>query len=116
MSSAKVSYPTRTREEVVASLREQVGNLADRFPVERAVLFGSYATGDYTVASDVDLLVVYRPGGDEDAFRSVKRSVDLRGLEPHVVSAQEYRRRRAHFERMTRDGVLIYERGDAEGP
>lgn len=110
MTSAKVSYPTRTREEVIASLREQVGALAEQVPIERAVLFGSWARGEQTVASDVDLLVVVSPDIEDRAYRTVKRSVGVRGLEPHVVSIPAYRRRRAHFERMAEDGVLIYDR------
>lgn len=111
MTSVKVSYPTRTREEVIASLREQVRALAEQLPLEQAVLFGSWASGEQTVASDVDLLVVDGSDGQRDVYQVLKRSLEVRGLEPHVVSIPAYRRRRDHFERMTEDGVLIYDRG-----
>lgn len=110
MSSARISYPDRTREEVLASLRQEVKELADRFPVEKAVLFGSYATDDFTVASDVDLLVVYRGERRSDAYSEIKRAVDVRSLEPHPVPEAEYDRRRGHFDRMTEDGVVVYEK------
>ena len=109
MNSARISYPDRTREDVLASLRRQVEELADRFPVEKAVLFGSYATDDFTVASDVDLLVVYRGKPRSDAYSEIRRGVDVRGLEPHPVPESEYDRRREHFDRMTEDGVVVYE-------
>lgn len=108
MSSARVSYPDRTREEVVGALREELEELADRFPVEKAVLFGSYATGDFTVASDVDLLVVHCADWTDDAYGTIKRSVGVRGLEPHPVPAEEYARRRRHFDRMTEGGVVVF--------
>lgn len=114
MSSARVSYPDRTRKEVLTSLREQVRELADRFPVEKAVLFGSYATDDFTVASDVDLLVVYRGERRSDAYGEIKQGVDLRGLEPHPVAEAEYDRRREHFDRMTEGGMVVYGDEDEE--
>lgn len=113
MSSARISYPDRTREEVLTSLREGVAELADRFPVEKAVLFGSWATGRFTVASDVDLLVVYRGERRSDAYGEIRRAVDVRGLEPHPVPEAEYARRRDHFDRMTADGVVVYGDGEA---
>lgn len=109
MSSVKVSYPTRTREDLVAALRREVASLAEEFPVEKAVLFGSYATGRHTVASDVDLLVVHRGDAREDAYAAVKRGVDVSRLEPHPVTAEEYARRRDHFDRMTEGGETVYE-------
>ena len=67
-STVKVFYPTRTREELVALLRRRMPALRDVLPARRVVLFGSYATGRHTVASDVDLLVVYAGPRREDAY------------------------------------------------
>lgn len=108
MSSARVSYPKWTREEVLEALRSGIETLAGSFPVERAILFGSYARGEHTVASDIDLLVVYRGDGSGDAYGAIKRAIDLRGLEPHPVTVEEYTRRRSHFDRMTEGGEVIY--------
>jgi uncharacterized protein len=39
-------------------IREFVGKIVEQFAPERVVLFGSYARGDATPDSDVDLLVI----------------------------------------------------------
>ncbi len=77
------------------------------------MLFGSWARGRATVASDVDLLVVYAGRTRADAFRLVKATLDVPGLEPHVYSQDEYERLRGVLEPMTQDGVLLLE---VEGP
>jgi len=43
-------------------LRKRISALEGKLPLKRVVLFGSYAKGRQTVASDVDLLVVYTGG------------------------------------------------------
>jgi predicted nucleotidyltransferase len=43
----------------------------------QVVLFGSYAKENYTVASDIDLLVVYRSNGEKDAYAIVKKIIGL---------------------------------------
>jgi predicted nucleotidyltransferase len=52
-------------------LAEAKGLLAERFShrLKGIVLFGSYARGDYTGASDIDLLVLLSPLGDPAAER-----------------------------------------------
>ncbi|MGQ9780086.1 MAG: nucleotidyltransferase domain-containing protein [Bacillota bacterium] len=39
--------------------------LETRLPLRLVALFGSYGRGNYTAASNVDLLVVYRGPGNE---------------------------------------------------
>jgi len=71
------------------------------------VLFGSYAKGRQTVASDIDLLVVYTGRPRADAYALVKRVLDIRRLEPHVYAEEEYEAVRTAVERMVRDGIPI---------
>ncbi|HUT34468.1 MAG TPA: nucleotidyltransferase domain-containing protein [Planctomycetota bacterium] len=42
------------------TIREMADRIRERFRPEKIVLFGSYARGDATEASDVDLLVILR--------------------------------------------------------
>lgn len=76
----------------------------------RVVLFGSYATGRATVTSDVDLLVVYEGPPRDDAFATVKKTIPVRGLEPHVYTERQAAERPALLSRMTRDGVVVWDR------
>lgn len=88
-------------------LRRRLPALQENLPLKRVVLFGSYARGRHTVASDIDLLVVYAGPSREDAFALVKRTLDVRGLEPHAYSEQEYERVKTTLERMVVGGVPL---------
>ena len=73
MSTSAVTYP-RIREEILRDpsypvhriadqLRPYLEVLVDRFHPEQVILFGSYAYGDPTPDSDVDLLVIKKMDG-----------------------------------------------------
>jgi len=92
----------------VARLAQAIPRLAESLPLERVVLFGSYATGRQTAASDLDVLVIYRGGPRVDAYQTVRRALGLPGVEPHVYTLEEARQLAPTLERMTRDGVTLY--------
>ena len=54
----RVFFPKFDRAELIRQLKERMTDLDQKLRLLRVVLFGSYAHGNYTVASDVDLLVV----------------------------------------------------------
>ncbi len=110
--SATISWPTRDRDDLVASIRAALPALRDELPVRRVILFGSHATGEATVASDVDLLVVYEGPPREDAFATVKTAVPVRGLEPHTYTVEQAAAQDALLRRMTRDGIVVYDAGE----
>src|SRR5262249_22355920 len=82
-SSVRISYPPFDTAWLVRTLGERIDRLASVLPLRRVVLFGSYAKGTYTVASDVDLLVVYQGEPRPDAYALVKRTLGIPRLEPH---------------------------------
>jgi hypothetical protein len=106
-SSVRVFYPKFSREEIVEIIRSKQEELKQALPIKLVVLFGSYAKGKHTVASDIDLLVVYK-GETGDAYRIVKNVIDLPKLEPHVYSEKEYAVAKDVIERMMEDGIVIY--------
>ncbi len=114
-SSVRVFYPRFSRQALLDRLREVSPALRAEIPVQRVVLFGSYARGRQTAASDIDLLVVYRGPARPDAFALVKRGLKIPGVEPHVYSETEYEQNKALVDRMIRDGVTVWEAG-ADGP
>ena len=113
-SSVKVFYPPWTRETLLVRLREGVIALREVLPLVRVVLFGSYARGRQTVASDIDVLVVYAGAVRGDAYVLVRRAFDLRCLEPHVYAEDEYAPVSATLERMVQDGITVYSAGVAD--
>jgi len=107
----RVFYPRFDRAELVRRLRERLGTLEGVLPLVRVVLFGSYARGNYTVASDIDLLVVYQGPRREEAFALVKKTLAIPGLEPHVYSEEEYRPAEGRIGRMTAGGLVLFPEG-----
>lgn len=106
-SSVKVFYPKLTRVEVIRLLSERLKELNEKLPLVQAVLFGSYARGNYTVGSDIDLLIVYRGKEKEEAYTLVKKVLDLPRLEPHVYTELEYAEMEGIVQAMTRDGIVL---------
>jgi len=58
LTSVRVFFPRFNQAALTQRLRERMTDLNEKLPLLRVVLFGSYARGNYTVASDVDLLVI----------------------------------------------------------
>ncbi len=112
-SSVKIFYPPWTREALLVRLREGVTALGEVLPLVRVVLFGSYARSRQTVASDIDLLVVYAGAVRDNAYVLVRRALDLRRLEPHVYAEEEYAQVSTTLERMVQDGITVYSPGVA---
>lgn len=83
-------------------------------PVTLVVLFGSYARGNYTVASDIDLLVTYEGKPRQDAYSIVKKSLEIPLLEPHVYSETEYHQHKKAIQRMINEGKVIYQKSGAK--
>jgi predicted nucleotidyltransferase len=82
-------------EHALAKFLERVER---RFPLERAVLFGSRARGDELVESDYDLLLVspaFAGVGFAERIAEIQALWDLpEGLEPLCYAPDEFERKR----------------------
>lgn len=107
--SVQIFYPTCSREQLIAWILERLPALRRELPIKRVVLFGSFARGGYTVASDVDLLVVYDDPERKDAYEVVKTILDIPRLGPHVYSVSESKAVAATIERMIEGGIVLLE-------
>ncbi len=108
-SSVRIYYPKFSKEEVIQKLKQGVKALEEKLPLSSMVLFGSYAKGNYTASSDIDLLVVYKGTERADAFAIVKKTLAIPMLEPHVYSEFEYEKMKDVVLRMIEDGITIVE-------
>jgi len=106
--SAKIFWPKLSREEVLRLLAERLPELQQKLPLLKVVLFGSYAKGNYTAGSDVDVLVVYRRSPRPDAYEIVWETLRIPQLEPHVYAEEEQRAFQETLARMTKDGIVLY--------
>ena len=113
-SSVRIFYPKFNKEELIQKIKKNIEELARELPLSLVVLFGSYAHGNNTVASDIDLLIVYRGKERKDAFATVKKTLDIPLLEPHVYSEDEYERLGGIIDRMIADGVVLFSSNEAE--
>jgi predicted nucleotidyltransferase len=107
-SSVQIFYPGFSRKEVTQSLRQKLTDLQKQLPCLLVVLFGSYARGNYTVASDVDLLVVYQGEENDQAYTTVKQVFRIPRLEPHVYAENDYLTMKDTIQKMIAGGVVIY--------
>jgi hypothetical protein len=90
------------------TLEQKMEELKSLLPISEVVLFGSYARGNYTVRSDVDLLVLYKGESRKDAYSIVWKVLDIPRLEPHIYTEDEARRVEGIIHRMKREGKVIY--------
>ncbi|MBO4698312.1 nucleotidyltransferase domain-containing protein [bacterium] len=84
---------------------EEIGELAKRCGVEKVVLFGSRARGDYKRASDIDLAA---EGGDVDLFRLLVEEETSTLLQYDVVNLN-WNTNTELAEIIKNEGVTLYE-------
>ena len=106
-SSVRVFYPKYNRAEIIEAIKEALPRLQKQLSLKLVVLFGSYAKGNYTVASDKDLLIVYNGVEREDAYAFCKRTLGIPRLEPHVYSVREYLESRRTMRHIIKDSIIL---------
>jgi len=91
-SSVRVFYPELSLEEVVKRIREVAFLFKEELGLKKVVLFGSYAKRRYTVASDIDILVVYdEESNDQDnVYKTLMKNLKLPRVELHLLSKKDY--------------------------
>jgi predicted nucleotidyltransferase len=107
-SSVKIFYPNYSRQELLELLLKRLPGLEAFLPLKKVVLFGSWAIGKETAFSDIDLLVVYKNPRREEAFKLVKQSFNMQGLEPHVYSEDEAEKLQPTIDQMTKQGIPLF--------
>jgi predicted nucleotidyltransferase len=107
-SSVQIFYPRYSRAEILHRIRSNVGFLREKLPLKLVALFGSYAAMKHTVASDIDVLIVYEGNRREDAYALCKKILAIQGLEPHVYSEGEHEKLKGSIKRMLKDSIVLY--------
>lgn len=100
----------------IEEIREKVKPIAEKYGIEKVWLFGSYARGEATEDSDVDLMISYKKligkfaigGVFVDFKEALGKSVDIvseRALRNEYTSGSG----KKFLANVERDGVLVYE-------
>lgn len=116
MAAGKTTTSLTDRPPVtMRAIRRLALQIAERVSARKIVLFGSYALGEASPDSDVDLLVITdRPPGPDESLR-IRRSVDYQfPLDLIVYDAKRVQRRIAAGDYFLQDaiegGKVLYER------
>ena len=96
----------QTQVYSIDEIREIVAPIAKQHGVDKVFLFGSYARGDATPASDVDLCVDAPKlrGLYADLEDALKKSIDV-----VTTGSLKYNKDEAFLENLRKDRVLLYE-------
>lgn len=78
----------KTRDEVIQSLSQVKKKLQSEYKITRLALFGSYARGDQTEESDVDVLVEVDPSIGLEFVTLANQIEKAVGLPTDVVSSR----------------------------
>ena len=108
----KGAHGMQTQVYSIDEIREIVAPIAKQHGVDKVFLFGSYARGDATPASDVDLCVdapklrgLFALGGlYADLEDALKKSIDV-----VTTGSLKYNKDKAFLENLRKDRVLLYE-------
>lgn len=109
--SVKVFFPKFGIADVVREVSRCALMLREELGLEKIIIFGSYAKGNYTVASDIDILVVFddEESGEDKVYKSLMRSIKLPRVELHIVpkrSLEEYKTSK-WMEKIEEEGIKI---------
>ncbi|MFO7975454.1 MAG: nucleotidyltransferase domain-containing protein [Candidatus Hydrogenedentota bacterium] len=106
-----------TKTEAMRSLDQMLMRIVERFQPDRIILFGSYAKGDPTPDSDLDLLVVTPVEGSR---RNKANEIDLAladrtiPLDVLVVTPDQFEKQKdvigSIVREAVREGRTVYER------
>jgi len=94
----------------IEEIRSYITPVVEKYPIERVILFGSYARGEATEKSDVDLIV--ESGGKMRNTKIFTLGGELLGVLPvrvDVYDILEIANPSALYENIQKDGVIIYE-------
>ena len=104
--SVKIYYPRFRKDELIRILRGRVRELEELLPVKLVILFGSYAEGRQTAASDIDLLIVYKGPRRDDTYSVCWNVLKIPDLELHIYSEGEYEKVKDFMKTASR-GIII---------
>ncbi|MEM2082117.1 MAG: nucleotidyltransferase domain-containing protein [Candidatus Bathyarchaeia archaeon] len=106
-------------EELIERIREGAKAISRSLPLKAVILFGSYAEGRHTAASDVDLLIVYEDPKREGDYGICWDALKIPQAEILVYTESEYEglRKGGAMRGIESKGILVWgnQRG-ARGP
>lgn len=86
-NSVKVYFPKFNTEKVIKELSRCTAELREKLGLEKVILFGSYAKENYTVASDIDLLIIFddKKSSEDEVYKGLMKNIKLPRIELHLI-------------------------------
>ena len=97
----------KSLEEILRILREHKGELAQRYGVQELAIFGSYARGEQTPVSDVDILVTLGKPLGLRFFELWDHLENLLGLQVDLLTPNAVRQKPLLWESAKRELVYV---------
>ena len=94
----------------IEEIKSYIEPVVEKYPIEKVILFGSYARGDAKETSDVDLVV--ESGGKMRNIKIFTLGGELLNALPvrvDVYDILEIANPSAMYENIRKEGVIIYE-------
>jgi len=100
-------------KDLVGYLKRRISTIVRRFPVQRAVIYGSVARGDERPDSDIDLLLVVKEKGKWVEELQDKLRGEILGLFGNMLSilvctSSEYKKLGRGLKREIDQGILVF--------
>ncbi len=116
--AVRVIDPGESGDRIDAvTLARRARSVFERYAVERAILFGSFATGRQSRRSDVDLILIQKTSKRyferfEGLLRDLYQAIPGREIQCLIYTPEELAAisHRAFILKALREGIVIYER------
>ena len=111
-STVRIFWPEFSKEELIKRIREGIKSILNVLPITKVVLFGSYAEGRHTAASDIDLLVIYKGPKKQGDYSICWDAFGIPQLELHIYTEEECRKLKSKgstlLEEAEKKGIIIW--------
>ncbi len=91
--------------------KKYISFLSDKFDIQSAILFGSYAKGTHHDDSDIDIAIVLPHVNDiidtQIELMKLRRKIDLR-IEPHPFNSNDFNRTNPMVNEILKYGEKLY--------
>jgi predicted nucleotidyltransferase len=95
----------------IDEIRNILTPIVSPYPINRVILFGSYARGDASQSSDVDLIIDSEGRLNAfDYFGVIGMIVKKMPIKVDVFELDEVKRPSSMYDSISKEGVIIYER------
>ena len=92
----------------LTDLQDMIMPVIKRYKAEHAILFGSYARGEATITSDIDLMIIGGTAFDPtDIFAIAEDLHQLSGKNVDVYEINEIDKTSPLYESIVKDGILL---------